>query len=61
MVRKNQQTVFIKKRKKLFTGSKNMTGTKKKVSEVATSVSGLDTFVSCSPAKKNCSLDKINV
>ena len=30
------------------------------MSEVATTVSELDTFAPCSPAKKNCSLDKIN-
>ena len=57
MVRKNQQTVF---RKMFFTGvPKNRTAAKK-VSEVATTVSELDTFAPCSPAKKNCSLDKIN-
>ena len=30
------------------------------MSEVATTVSELDTFGACSPAKINCSLDKIN-
>ena len=32
----------------------------KKVSGAATTISELDEFAPCSPAKKNCSFDKIN-
>ena len=58
MVKKNQQTVFRKKRKKFFIGVKKQDSCQKKV--WSTTVSELDTFTPCSPAKKNCSLDKIN-
>ena len=57
MVRKNQQTVFKKKRKKFFTGVRKQDLQRR---SEATTVSELDTFAPCSPAKKNCSLDKIN-
>ena len=52
--------LFSERRERSFSlESKNRTAAKK-VSEVATTVSELDTFAPCSPAKKNCSLDKIN-
>ena len=51
--------LFSERRERSFSlESKNRTAAK--VSEVATTVSELDTFAPCSPAKKNCSLDKIN-
>ena len=52
MLRKNQRTVFTKKRKKFFTGVRERSQ--------ATTVSELDTFAPCYPAKKYCPLDKIN-
>ena len=57
MVGKNQRTVFRKKRKKFFTGVRKQDLSR---SESIT-VYELDKFARCSPAKKNCSLDKIPV
>ena len=52
--------MFSERRERSFSlESKNRTAAKK-VAEVATTISELDTFAPCSPAKKNCSLDKIN-
>ena len=54
---KKQQIVFRKKRKKFSTGVRKQDLTPR---SEATTVSELDTFAPCSPAKKNCSIDKIN-
>ena len=56
MMKKNQRTVFRKKRKKFFTGVRKQYLPRSE----AITVSELDAFSPCSPAKKNCSLDKIN-
>ena len=55
-MRKNQRTVSRKKRKKFFTGVRKQDLPRSE----DTTVSELDTFAPCSPAKNNCSLDKIN-
>ena len=52
MLRENQRTVFRKTRKKFFTGVRERSQ--------ATTISQLDIFAPCYPAKKDCSLDKIN-